>query len=310
VPWGPLLDLSRVPLPPPVVVHVHGLGALVPWSPFVGRRPRGPVVGTLHGVLDRRLSVGVRGPKRLWHERVDVPLLRLLDGVHVTRPSEVESARPLLVGRPEPACLPWFLADRAPPAAPAAGARGAREPFALFVGRLHPIKGIERLFEAFALVPGRPRLLLAGSGPPGYVRCLSRRARDLGIRPRVEFLGHVGPEPLAALRREASVAVLPSLYENFGMVVLEALREGCPVVASREAPWDALEASGAGRHVDFARPPEARDAIAPWFDPAARAEASPRARALFEAFTPPRVVPRFAAWYQDVVRRTATGTAP
>jgi glycosyltransferase involved in cell wall biosynthesis len=89
------------------------------------------------------------------------------------------------------------------------------------------------------------------------------------------------------------------------MVALEAMREGCPVVASRETPWGCLEAAGAGRTADFDRPEEAARALAAYLDDGARAAAGRAARALYlGSFAPTVVAPRFAAWYASVLRRT------
>jgi glycosyltransferase involved in cell wall biosynthesis len=293
-----------------VVVHVHGLASLVPWSPFLsptaGAEPAA-VVATLHGVLDWRARAGTSPRAALWHRALERPLLRRLAGVHGTRPSEVESARGSLAPGVEPECIPWTLPgdDAASGTARAAAAPGASRPpsrpFVLGVGRLHPIKGIERAIAALSRLPAqeRPRLLLAGAGSRSYVARLARRADDLGVRGDVEFLGLVGGAALRALYAEARALVLPSRYENFGMVVLEALRAGCPVVASRETPWECLDETGAGRVVDADDREAFAAAIARFADPTGRARAASAGRALFaERFAPDRVIPRFAAWYE------------
>jgi glycosyltransferase involved in cell wall biosynthesis len=306
VPFGPLIRIPfPSPLPEPMIVHVHGLASLVPWSPFVGRPHTGPVVATLHGVLDRRLAVGVRGLRWVWHERMDLPLLRRLDGIHVTRPSEVESVRVTLARPAE--CLPWTLAPERSDLLPRP--QGAR-PYLLFVGRLNAIKGLERLLDGVARTAPPLRLLLAGTGDRSYVAALSRRAAELHVRDRVEFLGQVEPDPLTRLYAEAEALVLPSHYENFGMVVLEALRVGCPVIASRETPWDFLEPSGAGRTIDFADPDALGRALESLREPGPREAASKGALSLFRrSFLPETVVPRYASWYEDVVRRRP-GSSP
>ncbi len=312
VPLGPVLLLPRTsPLPGPVVVHVHGLASLVPWSPILGRRPWvSAMVATPHGILDWRASAVPRGPKRLWHDRVDLPLLRRLDGLHVTRPSEVMSARSAVGPIPEAACIPWTLADL-PPSAPSAAASPAlpaAPPYFLFVGRLDPIKRIKRLLDAFALLEAhpRPRLLLAGSGNPSYVATLSHHARRLGVRARVEFLGSLGSVALRSLYENATALVLPSRYENFGMVVLEAMRAGCPVIAGLGTPWALLTTEGAGRRVDFGDPEATAAVLAEVQDPTRRRAWGAGARALYEkSFTPARVIPLFVSWYGRIAAAAA-----
>jgi glycosyltransferase involved in cell wall biosynthesis len=310
-PFGPVLGPPRpFPLPRPCVVHVHGLAALVPWSPFARDWPRDAVVATLHGVLDRRLAVGVRGPKRVWHERLDLPLLRRFDGVHGTRPSEIASARPYVRAGVEPTGIPWPLGDAPSPGAPSRGR--PRDPYLLYVGRIHPIKGLDRLLAAFAALSpehARTRLLVAGSGDRGETARLAREAARVGVRSRVEWLGLVDKEPLRALVAEAAAVVLPSRYENFGMAVVEALREGRPVVASRETPWEVLETSGAGRWADFESPSVAAAALADALDPARERAFSAAARSLYaRELTPEHVVPRFVAFYEEALARAGAAS--
>jgi glycosyltransferase involved in cell wall biosynthesis len=294
VPFGPLLLRPRArSLPEPVVVHVHGLASLVPWSPFLwSPRPR-VVVATLHGVLDARARLGVSGPRALWHRRLDLPLLRRFAAVHATRDSEAESAA--AAGARGTACIPWTLRDAPPsPSAPPAPGR-----YVLAVGRLHPIKGLDRLLAAFAaLAASDPdvRLVLVGAGRPSHRAALRSLVRRLGLGRRVDFAGLRSREALRPLYAGALALAVASRYENFGMAALEALREGCPVLAARETPWAFLGESGAGAWVDFDDAAGAARAIADVERAGARARAAARA-AYEERFAPARVLPRFLAWY-------------
>ncbi len=113
---------------------------------------------------------------------------------------------------------------------------GVAGPYVLFVGRLASNKGLVRLVEAFAPLarrePGAALVLVGADG--GVATSVDARARELGISGSVRRLGFLASEgELAAAYREARVAVLPSDYEAFGLVLLEALAQGTPVVASR-----------------------------------------------------------------------------
>jgi 1,4-alpha-glucan branching enzyme len=104
----------------------------------------------------------------------------------------------------------------------------------LFAGRLVPQKGVDVLLRAFAVVlrrcPGI-RLVIAGDG---YQRLyLERLSRHLGLPPHVEFVGWQTGPALARLYQAAEMVVVPSMYEPFGLVTLEAMACGRPVVASR-----------------------------------------------------------------------------
>ncbi|MEO7501030.1 MAG: glycosyltransferase, partial [Gemmatimonadaceae bacterium] len=107
----------------------------------------------------------------------------------------------------------------------------------VFLGRIAPVKNIETLLDAWPSVSRskpRGRLLIAGSGDRGYLRALERRAHDLGILDSIEFRGFLSGEEKQSLLCSASVLVLPSHHENFGIAVLESLDAGVPVVVSAE----------------------------------------------------------------------------
>lgn len=98
----------------------------------------------------------------------------------------------------------------------------------LFVGRIHASKGIYDLVEAFASVPGS-HLDVVGDGDVDGVRTAARR---LGVTDDVTLHGVVPHDRLPEYYASADVVCLPTYYESFGMVVLEAMACGKPVVAS------------------------------------------------------------------------------
>ena len=109
-------------------------------------------------------------------------------------------------------------------------------PFLLFVGRLASNKGLLDLIEAFASLTKTDRssqLVLVGEDG-GQRAPVEARAKALGLSDRVHLLGHIEDDTvLASAYREARLTVLPSEYEAFGLVLLESLAAGTPVVASR-----------------------------------------------------------------------------
>ncbi|MCJ8500911.1 glycosyltransferase [Desulfatitalea alkaliphila] len=107
----------------------------------------------------------------------------------------------------------------------------------LYVGRFAPLKGLARLLAAVALLRQQhPRLqlmLVGGDGPQsaGH-QALTTEVDRLGLQKTVRFMGRVTQQALPLFYNAADLLALPSFYESFGLVVLEALACGTPVVAS------------------------------------------------------------------------------
>ncbi|MCK7521332.1 MAG: glycosyltransferase [Ignavibacteriales bacterium] len=109
-------------------------------------------------------------------------------------------------------------------------------PYALYVGSLKPHKNIPVLLKAFAQLGDFPDLRLVLSGEPFDANDgLLSLARNLGIRDRIIDAGGVSTEGLVSLYQKASVVVLPSLYEGFGLPILEAMACGTPIIGARAA---------------------------------------------------------------------------
>lgn len=118
----------------------------------------------------------------------------------------------------------------------------------LYLGRLHPLKGLDELLDAWArLSSNHPDWQLAIAGPSpvtgGYdlVDGIARRGLE-----QVQIVGPLYGEDKSRAFREAELYVLPSRGENFGITIAEALAQGTPVVACHGAPWRVLEERGAG----------------------------------------------------------------
>ncbi len=107
-------------------------------------------------------------------------------------------------------------------------------PYVLYVGTLHPRKNLQMLLEAFAVVvqqDGDVHLVIAGKKGWLY-EPLFERVQQLGLEKWVHFTGYVPQKDLPALLSGARLFVLPSLYEGFGLPVLEAMACGTPVICS------------------------------------------------------------------------------
>ncbi len=100
---------------------------------------------------------------------------------------------------------------------------GLKKPFILIVGTTEPRKNIPRLIEAWKPLKGEFDLVIAGAA--GW--------DEFATVPGMHLLGYVAPAELAALYRSAHCLAYASLYEGFGLPILEAFFHGCPVVTSR-----------------------------------------------------------------------------
>jgi len=110
-------------------------------------------------------------------------------------------------------------------------------PIILFVGRLEPLKGLDILIDAMSILARKGQeaiLLIAGGNLDGDVaRQLRNCVNDLSLDSRVRFLGPIDQKDLPYYYSAADVCAMPSFYESFGMVAIEAMACGTPVVASR-----------------------------------------------------------------------------
>ncbi len=107
-------------------------------------------------------------------------------------------------------------------------------PYILFVGTIQPRKNVLRLIQAFSkLAEKHPNLKLVIVGKKGWqYEEILREPEKLGISEKVIFLHNVTDEDLAAFYKFAEAFVLPSLYEGFGLPILEAMKYECPVITS------------------------------------------------------------------------------
>lgn len=151
--------------------------------------------------------------------------------------------------------LPSFMADSEAGAAPIPDPPPPERPFFLFAGRLEVIKGLQEVIPVFdESLPAD--LVIAGDG--NYGGELRRLAAG---RPNVKFLGQIAPEALAALYRQATALLTPSMcYEVFPMVMLEAFKEGAPVIARDLGPYPEIIAESGGGLL-FRDPAELRAAM-------------------------------------------------
>lgn len=212
------------------VVHAHAFGHFPLWAGRLAQGLRGlPLVVTPHSDPGRGTPAS-----RLWSRSVAWATVRGADRTIAL--SRLEAAWLVHLGvRPErisviPAGIDVGEFETLPPRTPRSDG-----PVVLFVGRLDPAqKGLEPLVRAMALLPANLNacLRLVGEDWGGLVRTLSL-ARTLGIGHRVTALGALSRGELLREYASADLFVLPSLFDSFPVVVIEAMAARLPVVATR-----------------------------------------------------------------------------
>jgi len=224
---------------------VHATSAAVP--PVRGR----PLVATVHDLAFRHYPEAYPAAGRRYHDRS----ARIVAGeaARVLVPSEA-TARDLAelygVDRGRVTVIP--LGVEVPDEPDHAGARrllgelGVRGPFLLSVGTLEPRKNLPRLLDAFGEAAAElPDHWLVVVGPVGW----GPRLRPTWDSVRVKLAGRVGDATLHALYQAADGLAYPSLYEGFGLPVLEAMANGLPVLTSDRSSLPEV-AGGAALLVD------------------------------------------------------------
>lgn len=214
---------------------------------------------------------------------------------------------PYAEGRPV-AVIPYGVP--LPEAAPVRPGETPGPPRILFVGRLVARKGVGRLLEALATIADRNwRLEIVGFGPERDP--LERRAVELGLADRVEFRGRVSSEELMEAYRRAACFVLPATLderadtEGLGVVLLEAMSYGVPVVATRRGGIvDIVEDGRTGLLVEDEPAAIARGVAAILDDPQrGRALGAAGRASVRERFGWDSIVDRLDAVYRTPARR-------
>jgi D-inositol-3-phosphate glycosyltransferase len=229
----------RTGVPYVITAHYHPI-----WSIYGGRLRH-----LIRGFYDRRLAAPIVGDAaRLIVQTHEEERLIRLNGFALPRVEVIPPGYSLTAPLPDPeAFRRAFRIDG---------------PFVLFVGRLASNKGLPALVQAFADLhrqdPTAYLVLVGADG--GEQSTVERQVQELGLSDRVRITGFVADESLLASGfREARLFALPSQYEAFGLVLLESLAQGTPVIASRVGGIpEFIEDGKAGRLI----PPENPEALA------------------------------------------------
>ena len=130
---------------------------------------------------------------------------------------------------------------------------------AVFLGRIHPVKGLKNLIEAWNLVnPEGWRCTLAGPDEGGHQKELEALLASMGLKDKFEFPGLVEGDKKWSILNSADLFLLPSFTENFGISAAEALACAVPVITTKGTPWKVLVDNQCGWWVDIGVEPLAK----------------------------------------------------
>jgi glycosyltransferase involved in cell wall biosynthesis len=240
------------------VVHLHGV-----WEycniqvARICRKLNKPYIATVHGMLDDWSMKQGAVKKQAFLALGGRTYLERAACVHTTAVGERDQVESRFDGLATEV-LP-YLFDETPftrrqklsrrEAENELGLPRTDRPRVLFLSRIHVKKGLETLLASAALLDRwgvEADFVIAGTGEAGYEASIRNLASELKLGDRVTFLGHVtGGRKLAAIDA-CDMLAIPTSQENFGLVFVEALASGLPVVTTRGTDiWSDLQKAGA-----------------------------------------------------------------
>jgi glycosyltransferase involved in cell wall biosynthesis len=222
------------------IVHIHGMWLYPHFAAAkAAKKLNVPYIISPHGMVEADALARKALKKRLYWELIEKYSFQNASVIHaITENEAAQVAR--LVSPKHTFVIPngiETLSHNPKVAFP-------KEPTILFIGRLHPIKGLDRLMMAIADLD--VRLLVAGDGEAEYKKHIYDLVGKLNIGKKVEFLGFVDKEQKKALYEKASFVCVPSHSEVLSLVALEAISHGLPVLISKACHFDEIKRHGAG----------------------------------------------------------------
>jgi len=239
---------------------LHGHGLYVGTNFIFGReaqRQRKPLVYHVHGMFEPYILQRSRWKKRLvqWlFEDTNFHHVRLWRALTTKEADQIRACgiRAPIVVAPNglnPAAFPKPADLNSPIDTPLVKKLVKNYSRVLFLGRIHPKKGLDLLVQAWAKLSAQTKncqLVIAGPDEQGYLAQIRELARSLGLRDQIVFTGPVTGQTKINLLHSADLYILPSYSEGFSMSILEAMACELPVVATRACNFPDITGAQAG----------------------------------------------------------------
>lgn len=226
------------------LIHIHGLWVFpTTIAAYIARKKKVPYIIRPCGMLDYYGVYHTRWKsfkKLLYFNVLERNNLDRASAVHFTSLEELNRAKHLNIKAP-PLILPLGIEKNEFLALPPKGGFRNMYPFLkgkkiiLFLGRIHYIKGLEILIDAYKNVSDKTDevfLIIAGHDNEGYKNVLKNKINALNLSDKVFFTGLVKDKQKIEILTDSDIFCLPSFQENFGIAVAEAMAAGLPVVIS------------------------------------------------------------------------------
>ena len=229
------------------LIHIHGM-----WTPilavaaFVAKKKSLPLVISAHGCLEPWALQNKGWKKRLALWMYQGAILHSASLLVATAPQEMESLRKMGLHQPIAVIPNGVDIEEAPPSI-----KDSPIKTFLFLSRIDPKKGLLDLVEAWCTIR-RPDwcIVIAGPDQDGYQAIVENLIQLKGLEAEIKFIGLVQGARKKECFESASIFILPTYSENFGLVVAEALSNNLPVITTTGAPWQELIEHQCGWWVD------------------------------------------------------------
>ncbi len=279
-------------------IHIHS-PQFIQIAKFYQKKFDIPVIYTCHSLV--ALEDGLNDKNKIRAMRLQEQMLRIADRIVV--PSHAESITlqhvyPFYCNKV--VVIPHGVTKQSNTS------RGPQNHL-LFVGRIIPIKGVDHLLRAIAiLIKKYPtvKLDIIGTGSIGYVRHLKQIARRLGVASRVRWLGYRKQTQIQKMYSSHGALIMPSLQESFGLVALESLASGIPLVATRAGGLSDFVSNKVAQIIPAPKSPYIAAAIEQmWNNQERTNERVSTGRKLANQYQWPQIATRYQIVFQQIIAR-------